>query len=177
MTVRAFFCAVILCAVVVLPRTGAAAAGSNYELDLSSVECFEPIGRAPELREVVRRRTGTDPGVMLATAVRLDRAALSDIEASFPAPSRSKTPGFMHTGGDSIELDIETLDGRREHGTTTFMPRDGVLMFILPEAAVTALKARRSRCGARALFDPQPFRALHRAVRENLRAILDQERQ
>jgi len=168
--------AAVFGAAVAFAAPGGAQAGRDYKLDLSSVECFEPIGIAPELREIVRRRTGTDPGLMTTVAVRLDRSALADIEATYPAPTPSRNSGFHHTGDGMIRLDVETLDGRPEHGTTSFMPKDGVMMFTLPEAAVMALKARRSRCGSRDVFDPKPFRAVHRGIRETQRAMLDKQR-
>ncbi len=168
--------AAVLLAAVAFSAADGARAGQDYDLDLSSVECFEPIGIAPELREIVRRRTGVDPGVMTAVAVRLDRSALADIEATYPAPRPSRNAGFHHTGDGMIRLEIETLDGRPEHGTTSFMPKDGVVMVTLPEAAITALNARRSRCGARSVFVPRPFQEVHRGIRETQRGMLDRER-
>lgn len=173
---RAAIFAVLVGAAVAFVAPGSVQAARDYDLDLSSVECFEPIGIAPELREIVRRRTGTDPGIMTTVAVRLDRSALADIEATYPAPRPSRNTGFHHTGDGMIRFYIETLDGRLENGTSSFMPKDGILMFTLPDAAVTALKAGRSRCGSRDVFDPKLFRAVHRGIRETQRAILDKER-
>ena len=55
-----------------------------YTIDLSAVECFEVIGRAPEHREVMLRRSEVDPGPAQAFIIRIPDRVVCDILATYP---------------------------------------------------------------------------------------------
>jgi hypothetical protein len=155
----------------------AAHAQAVYDLSETAVECVEPIGEAPELREIARRRGAGDPGPMLAFVVGVSAATEADIRASFDDLASGRQPGFDQTRGGHVRLEVfaDGLD-TAQGGVTTTMPRDGYVMFTMVAGVVDHILAQRPRCGARASLDKGPFRALLRSQRETFRGMLDQER-
>lgn len=155
----------------------AAQAQTVYTLSQSAIECLEPIGGAPEMRELARRTNGADPGPMRTFVVRVGAATAADIRAAFDDIDTGRQPGFEQTRGGRIRLElfapgIDTEAG----GVTTAMPRDGFLMFTMVEGAVDHILVQRPRCSARAFFDKAPFEAFYRSQRDTFRGMLDQER-
>lgn len=142
-----------------------------YTVDLAAVECFEVIGRAPEHREVMMRRSGEDPGPAQAFLIRIRDTTVADIRASFSDIEPSPHPGFEHFRASAIRLDV----GRDDAGSMTqILPRDRFLMFTMPESVVAEIGKERPRCGSRLRVDLKPFEAMHRRVRDTLRQMLDQ---
>lgn len=142
-----------------------------YTIDMSAVECFEVIGKAPEHREVMMRRSGEDPGPAQAFLVRIRDTIAADIRASFSDIEESPHPGFEHFRASAIRLD---LGGDDRDSMTQILPRDRYLMFTMPESLVAEIGAERPRCSSRLRVDRQPFETMHRRVRDTLRQMLDQ---
>jgi len=142
-----------------------------YTVDLAAVECFEVIGRAPEHREVVMRRSDTDPGPAQAFLVRIRDTTAADIRASFRDIEPSPHPGFEHFRASAIRLDV---GGDDAGSMTQILPRDRYLMFTMPESVVAEIAEVRPRCGSRLRVDRTPFETMHRRVRDTLRQMLDQ---
>lgn len=142
-----------------------------YILDLASVECFEVIGKAPEHREVMRRRGEADPGPAQAFIVRIRASVADDIRATYTDIEPSPHPGFEHFRSSAIRFDF---GGDDPGAMTQILPRDRFVMFTMGEDVVADLARERPRCGARLRFDRKPFEMLHRRVRDTLRQMLDQ---
>ena len=142
-----------------------------YTIDLSAVECFEVIGRAPEHREVMLRRSEVDPGPAQAFIVRIPDRVVGDIRATHTDIEESPHPGFEHFRWSAIRFGF---GGDDPGAQTQILPRDRFVMFTMPESIVADLAAERPRCGARIRFDRKPFEAMHRRVRDTLRQMLDQ---
>lgn len=142
-----------------------------YTIDLSAVECFEVIGRAPEHREVMLRRSEVDPGPAQAFIVRIPDRVVGDIRATYTDIEESPHPGFEHFRSSAIRFGF---GGDDPGAQTQILPRDRFVMFTMPESIVADLAAERPRCGARIRFDRKPFEAMHRRVRDTLRQMLDQ---
>lgn len=149
------------------------AARPAYNLDLAAVECFEVIGKAPEHREIVRRRSGDDPGPARAFLVKIGDATVEDIRATYTDIEPSPHPGFEHFRSSSIRLDV---GDDADTSMTQILPRDGYVMFTMPQDVVEEISRQRPRCGARLHIDREPFEAMHRRVRGTLRQMLDQGR-
>jgi hypothetical protein len=177
MGVRAALIAFAVAAVLAATAT-TTRAQTVFTLSETAVECLEPLGAAPELRELARRTGGTDPGPMRAFMVGVSAATADTIRAAFDDLATGRHEGFEQTRGGRVRLDVfaDGLD-TEAGGVTTAMPRDGYLMFTMVEGVVDHLLAGRPRCGARRSLDKAPFRALLRSQRETMRAMLDQERQ
>lgn len=144
-----------------------------YILDLAAVECFEVIGRAPEHREIMRRRGEGDTGPAQAFLVRVSDSTVADIRASFSDIEESPHPGFEHFRTSAIRLDV----GDDDSGSMTqILPRDRFLMFTMPESVVAEIANERPQCGSRLHVDRKPFEMMHRRVRDTLRQMLDQQR-
>ena len=156
---------------------GHAQAAPEFVVEESAVTCFEVIGAAPELREMARRTTKTDPGKMSAFVVRVENNVAADIKATFDDVSASPHDGFDQTRAGVIEF-ASTAPGAdiRSGATTQVLPRYGYLMFTMANGVVDHIRNQRSRCVARQRFDKAPFVAMHRNVRGTLRGMLDQER-
>jgi len=142
-----------------------------YTIDLAAVECFEVIGKAPEHREVMRRRGGDDPGPAQAFIVRIRDTIAADIRATYTDIEESPHPGFEHFRSSAIRFDF---GGDDPGSMTQILPRDRFVMFTMSEDVVSDLARERPRCAARQRFDRKPFEALHRRVRDTLRQMLDQ---
>ncbi|MBS28033.1 MAG: hypothetical protein CL566_03780 [Alphaproteobacteria bacterium] len=160
-----------------IPPGGAAhaqaAARPAYDLGLAAVECFEVIGKAPEHREIVRRRSGDDPGPTRAFLVRISDSTVADIRATYTDIEPSPHPGFEHFLSSSIRLDVSE---DADTSMTQILPRDGYVMFTMSQDVVEEISRLRPRCGARQHIDRQPFEEMHRRVRGTLRQMLDQNR-
>jgi hypothetical protein len=156
---------------------GQAQAASEFFVEESTVQCFDVIGAAPELREMARRTAKTDPGKMSAFVIRVGDSVVADIEAAFNDVSVSTHDGFDQTRSGKIVF-ISTAPGVdvQAGATTKILPRDGFLMFTMANGAVDHIRAQRPRCGARQSFDKAPFVTMHRNIRGTLRGMLDQER-
>ena len=142
-----------------------------YTVDLSAVECFEVIGKAPEHREVMIRRSGDDPGPAQAFLVRIRDTTAADIRATYTDIEESPHPGFEHFRASAIRLDV---GGDDAGSMTQILPRDRFLMFTMPESVVAEIANERPRCGSRLRVDRKPFEMMHRRVRDTLRQMLDQ---
>jgi len=142
-----------------------------YTVDLAAVECFEVIGKAPEHREVMRRRGGDDPGPAQAFIVRIRDSTAADIRATYTDIEESPHPGFEHFRASAIRLDAGSDDAG---SLTQILPRNRFLMFTMPQSVVAEIGELRPRCGSRLRVDRKPFEAMHRRVRDTLRQMLDQ---
>ncbi len=142
-----------------------------YTVDLGAVECIEVIGKAPEHREVMIRRSGDDPGPAQAFLVRIRDSTAADIRATYSDIEESPHPGFEHFRASVIRLDVEGDDAGSQ---TQILPRDRYLMFTMSQKVVAEIARERPRCGSRLRVDKQPFEAMHRRVRDTLRQMLDQ---
>lgn len=156
---------------------GVAQAAPEFFVEESTVQCFEVIGAAPELREMAKRRAKADPGRMSAFVVRVGDNVVADIKAEFDDVVSSPHDGFEQTRVGAIEF-VSTASGVdvRAGATTQVVPRDGYLMFTMADGVVEHIRSQRPRCGARQSFDKAPFAKMHRNIRGTLRGMLDQER-
>lgn len=143
-----------------------------YTIDLSAVECFEVIGRAPEHREVMRRHDEIDRGPAQAFVVRIPDRVVADIRATYTDIEPAAHPGFEHFRSSAIRFGFGDDD---PGGFTQILPRDRFVMFTMGEDIVADLAQERPRCGSRIRFDRKPFEAMYRRVRDTLRQMLDQQ--
>ncbi|MBN43600.1 MAG: hypothetical protein CL573_08965 [Alphaproteobacteria bacterium] len=142
-----------------------------YLIDMAAVECFEVIGKAPEHREIMRRRGGEDLGPAKTFIVRIRDTIAEDIRATYSDVEDSPHPGFEHFRSSAIRFDF---GGDDPGSMTQILPRDRFIMFSMSEGVIAELARERPRCGARHRFDRKPFEALYWRVRDTLRQMLDQ---
>ncbi len=154
-----------------------AQAAPEFVVEESAAACFEVIGAAPELREMARRTTKTDPGRMSAFVVRVGDNVVADIKAAFDDVSPSPHDGFDQTRAGKIAFASTSPEADIRSGATTqVLPRDGYLMFTMADGVADHIRSQRPRCSARQRFDKAPFVTMHRNIRGTLRGMLDQER-
>lgn len=168
---RTFIGVTLLAGVAASAALGQSASRNVYTIDLSLVECFEVIGKAPEHREIMRRQREADPGPATAFIVRIRDTVAADIRATYVDIEESPHPGFEHLRSSAIRFGF---GGDDPGSMTQILPRDRFVMFTMSSRVITDLKRERPRCSARQRFDRKPFEMLHRRVRDTLRQMLDQ---